>query len=62
MQTKRATLVILFLMRQDEYLFLWKPVKVLKFELTFLRYYVISKLKNVNNLPQGRGKLLQHLG
>ena len=43
MQTKRATLII-FSIGQDEYLFLSKSVKVLKFELTFLRYYVISKL------------------
>ena len=50
-------------MRQDEYVFLSKSVKVLKVELTILRYYVLSKLKHKsNNLPQGRGKLIHHLG
>ena len=38
-------------------------MKDFKCKLTFLRYYVISKVIFKNNyLPQGRGKLLQHLG
>ena len=40
-------------------------MKVLKFELPFLKHYVISSqtiVKQSNNLPQDRGKLLQHLG
>ena len=55
MQTKRATLIIFFSIRQDEYLFLSKSVKVLKFKLTFLRYYVISKVKKLKQLTPRSG-------
>ena len=57
MQMKRATLII-FSIRQDEYLFLSKSVKVLKFKLTFLILRNKQSKKNCNNLPQGRGNLL----